>query len=892
VILLTTHFLDEADKLGDRVAIMAHGKLMCSGSPLFLKNQFGVGYTLTIVKLPQPRSDTEKVFEVSDKIKRLIHSFIPESESLSDVGNEQSFRLPFSASNMFVTLFHHLDEKKQELSIQEYGISVTTLEEVFLRVADIDEEEMHEVIQQLPSHHESGEAPVSPISPEPEPNSEKVLISNKETPELVNNDIKEAALREKDLSANKDKYVAIDEKNPFVKHFVALTIKRAIYGKRDIRMIICQLVLPIILVVIGLSVLLLQPNYNQPDLVLSSAKFNPTFSTAQRNFVPFQIDDSTQSCPTCQAMQSRFNGNPENGVYGVAVPIHVESSSDPFQSCAVGAPPLYNMSAYLIDTPKSDLNAMKGSTLYGAVTLAGETNQSQLIYNILLNNSAIHAAGIFVNEVHQSYLQVISSVNTAVITTHNHPLPQTYKQENQSQTANAFVVALFWIIAFCFIPASFVVFVVKERELKAKHQQIISGANIYAYWLSTYLWDTLSYLPTAALLIAILYAYEIEAFTKGPASGAVVGLLLLYGSATAGITYILSFLFESHSTAQIVIMFFNFISGLCLMVISFVLSTLPTTSKKSKIIRYFFRIFPTFCLGDGILQLTLCVNGKDCPVPGDKGFDDATLQGPLSWDVAGANIVFLAVEAVVYISITLAIEYSLTFPSLLAWLYRVKDHGVDPENDLRDEDLDVQEERRRVDEGGADSDIIKIHNLRKVYPLNSKSGGVINPQSLFCPPSANQVKVAVQSLSFGIPQGQCFGFLGINGAGKTTTLSILSGEFPPTTGEAFVDGYSIAMDQNKIRRKIGYCPQFDALLDLLTVREHLELYGRIKGFHGELLEEIVQGKLDQLNLKEFEHKMSSTLSGGNKRKLSVAIATIGEPPIVFLDEPSTGMDPK
>jgi ABC-type Na+ transport system ATPase subunit NatA len=77
--------------------------------------------------------------------------------------------------------------------------------------------------------------------------------------------------------------------------------------------------------------------------------------------------------------------------------------------------------------------------------------------------------------------------------------------------------------------------------------------------------------------------------------------------------------------------------------------------------------------------------------------------------------------------------------------------------------------------------------------------------------------------------GECFGFLGINGAGKSTTLSILSGEIPQTSGEAFINNLNIQEHQITIRRKVGYCPQFDALIDLLTVREHLELYGSIKG---------------------------------------------------------------
>ncbi|KAJ1435102.1 P-loop containing nucleoside triphosphate hydrolase protein, partial [Ochromonadaceae sp. CCMP2298] len=150
---------------------------------------------------------------------------------------------------------------------------------------------------------------------------------------------------------------------------------------------------------------------------------------------------------------------------------------------------------------------------------------------------------------------------------------------------------------------------------------------------------------------------------------------------------------------------------------------------------------------------------------------------------------------------------------------------------------------------------------------------------------------AVRRLTFGIPKGECFGFLGINGAGKTTTLSILSGDFPPSSGEAYIDGFSIRSDQTNIRKRIGYCPQFDALLELLTVREHLELYGRVKGLTGAPLEARVRAKLVQLDLSDFEDKTAGALSGGNKRKLSVAVATIGEPSIVFLDEPSTGMDP-
>lgn len=96
----------------------------------------------------------------------------------------------------------------------------------------------------------------------------------------------------------------------------------------------------------------------------------------------------------------------------------------------------------------------------------------------------------------------------------------------------------------------------------------------------------------------------------------------------------------------------------------------------------------------------------------------------------------------------------------------------------------------------------------------------------------------------------------------------------------------------KIRKLIGYCPQFDALLGKLTAREHLELYADIKGISPEFSKEIISRMIGKLNLTEYENVNAGTYSGGNKRKLSVAIALLGNPPIVLLDEPSSGMDPE
>jgi ABC-type multidrug transport system ATPase subunit len=147
-IILTTHFMDEADLLGDRIAIMAEGKLRCNGSSLYLKSQFGVGYTLAMEKGPR---FNEKV------TKGLVMKAVPEANELSNVGTEIVMQLPLSASENFQGLFEQFDDRKAELDLINYGVSVTTLEEVFLKVAhggDHDKNAAAEVKRSLSDQRE------------------------------------------------------------------------------------------------------------------------------------------------------------------------------------------------------------------------------------------------------------------------------------------------------------------------------------------------------------------------------------------------------------------------------------------------------------------------------------------------------------------------------------------------------------------------------------------------------------------------------------------------------------------------------------------------------------------------------------------------------------------
>ncbi|KAF5203556.1 Abc transporter a family protein, partial [Thalictrum thalictroides] len=143
------------------------------------------------------------------------------------------------------------------------------------------------------------------------------------------------------------------------------------------------------------------------------------------------------------------------------------------------------------------------------------------------------------------------------------------------------------------------------------------------------------------------------------------------------------------------------------------------------------------------------------------------------------------------------------------------------------------------------------------------------------------------------PKDQLFCLLGPNGAGKTTAINCLTGITPVTAGDALIYGYSVrsSVCMSNIRKIIGVCPQFDILWDALSGKEHLHLFASIKGLPPSSIKSVAENSLAEVKLTEAVNMRSGSYSGGMKRRLSVAIALIGDPKLVILDEPTTGMDP-
>jgi ATP-binding cassette, subfamily A (ABC1), member 5 len=222
------------------------------------------------------------------------------------------------------------------------------------------------------------------------------------------------------------------------------------------------------------------------------------------------------------------------------------------------------------------------------------------------------------------------------------------------------------------------------------------------------------------------------------------------------------------------------------------------------------------------------------------------------------------------------------------------------------EDDDVRNERNKVYRLCASADanshhiqtaasshspVVVVKNLRKEFKQEENCCAA----ACCCTDtndSPTRLRVSVRCLSFAVDSGEVLGLLGHNGAGKTTTMKIMTGETPPTTGQVKIGGHNITIAKDAAFKTLGYCPQHDALWKTMTVREHLEVYASIRGVSRKDLPRLINTYLHGLRIAEHANKQTQHCSGGTRRKLSYAMAMVGAPRVVLLDEPSTGMDPK
>lgn len=832
VIILTTHFMDEADLLGDRIAIIGDGKLLCCGSSLYLKKMFGVGYNMTIEKL-----DTTTFSE--SKFMKAVHNVIPEAKLLTNVGTEVTVELPFSSSGLFEKLFVYFDDHLSDLGIHSYGMSVTTLEEVFLKVASgssgfkTKEKLMNERKKSIDQGNQIVESNA---------NNAAQLGVELNDPELGRKPKKSLVVEFERYDQDKDWLIIA------YTQLVALLEKRYYIFLGDSKSWVMQYVMPVLFILLGGLVMMTSRfSVPQPALKLTVDSYNKGISP---NHLPLPFSDASYFCwdPDCVSISSVSN---QSRIMSYLV----DKDDYPLEPLS-SAISVYNVSDYIFDN-RHDYEASR----YGAFSFLTLTSKD-IQYIVHGNYTAVHAAPLFNTLMAETYIRSIDPSTT--VTARLHPYPDTKFEEKQYSNFNLSNLIFFILISIPFSAASFAGYIVYEKEVKAKDQQMISGVSIPIYWISNWIWDMFCYQFTAWLIIIIIVGFpDTDRLSKDEALRATITLFMLLAPGITSFTYLHCFFLTKSTAAQIVVLFSTFVTGLILTIVGTVLRLIPLTSDLYiNHLRVLFCIFPTFAIGEGLLNLAVIDFLSFTELGGSRQFS------PFDWKITGLNIMMLVVVGVSYFILTVIIDFLLARGIIQQFITSMT---VKIPEDQTERDEDVIAEDLRVSSGSAKQDSsILINEVKKIYGTG---------------------KYAVKGVSLGIPIGECFGLLGVNGAGKTSLLSILSGQNTPTAGTVTLGGYDLFSNLHRCRQNIGYCPQFDALFDLLSARQHLILYAKMKGIKPKDIAKEVEAKLTEMGLTEYADRNSSGYSGGTKRKLSVAMAMLGEPSLIFLDEPSTGMDP-
>ncbi|MDP2059302.1 MAG: ABC transporter permease, partial [Flavobacteriaceae bacterium] len=263
------------------------------------------------------------------------------------------------------------------------------------------------------------------------------------------------------------------------------------------------------------------------------------------------------------------------------------------------------LSQHLIDTFKKHGNARFNAMFCNDATLSALTSaaSSMLFYNA----TGFHSIIDVTNQYYRNYLRTQTGNTSADVRLTMQPWALTEREDALFSSIRTILIGIIIMIPFTFIPSTFVSWIVKERECKAKHLQTSSGLNFFVYWTSNMVFDFLSVLVTIALvLIVFLIFNRTEYIGNGENFGATLFLFIAYGLAGIAGAYFVSFAFEEHSQAQNVVMLSNFIAGFLLVLVIFILDDLGGSTKDAAtVLKFICRLIPSYCLGEGIINMAV-----------------------------------------------------------------------------------------------------------------------------------------------------------------------------------------------------------------------------------------------------------------------------------------------
>ncbi|XP_001496596.3 ATP-binding cassette sub-family A member 13 [Equus caballus] len=863
-VIFTTHHLDEAEALSDRVAVLQQGRLRCCGPPFCLKEAYGQGLCLTLTKQPS-------VLEVDDpkdiaRATSLIQTYIPQAFLKDSSARELSYALPKDADRAcFKGLFQALDQNLPNLHLTGYGISDTTLEEVFLmllqdskRQPDValgteSEPHFHRPLEQPPGSY------AAPARPPSTQGCQLLLVQ-----------------------------------------VAALLVKRLRHTRRAWKGTLSHLLLPVLFVALAMGMFMVRPvAIDYPPLKLTPGHYE----RAETYFFSSDSDDMDLAHVLLRKFEDQdllcgdFKPDLKNSSCWRTEPFSHPEAQDSCGclKCPNGStrPPyltnrlghtLLNLSTlpleeYLLaPSEKPRLGGWSFGVQIPDQVQDANSNMSnpKTLAKVWYNQKGFHSLPSYLNHLNNLILWRLLPPDVDWrqygITLYSHPYGGALLNEDKIlESIRQCGVALCIVLGFSILSASIGSSIVKDRVTGAKRLQHISGLGYRTYWFTNFLYDMLFYLVSVCLCVAVIVAFRLTAFTFRENLAATALLLVLFGYATLPWTYLMSRIFSSSDVAFISYVSVNFIFGLCTMLMTIMPRLLAIISKAQNlqiiydVLKWVFTIFPQFCLGQGLIEL--CYNQIKYDLTHNFGVD--SYVSPFEMNFLGWIFVQLALQGTVL----------LLWRILLHWdfLQRLRGHSALQGTVPSSKDIDVEKEQLRVLKGRTSGDILVLYNLSKSYRSILKK------------------TTAVQDITLGIRRGECFGLLGVNGAGKSTTFKMLNGDIPPTSGHAVIRtpmGEDVELSfAGAAGIRIGYCPQQDALDELLTGWEHLDYYCSLRGIPKSCISEVAGDLVRRLHLEAHVDKLVATYSGGTKRKLSTALALLGKPDLLLLDEPSSGMDP-
>ena len=710
---------------------MAEGQLRCAGSSLFLKKTYGVGYQLTIERgkkkdeagdavsdegidmdemfelqekaqtagivtkeelndnFSDDGIDMDAVFEASahfhpedDKLMSIVTDAVKDASLLSNVGSELSYQLPVGAASQFAPMFEGLDREVEAGTISSYGVSITTLDEVFLLVA------------------RGGEA---------------------EKSEFASASVKASAAALYDPEKSTRSRMDLENEGLFMTHLGALFRKRAANFRRDKKAWVCTTIVPSLFVLVGFIIFkFASPSQDLQPLILTLADYNPDVTVSPRNPIPFNTpDDLPFTCQPgiCSYMPPLWIGADEAysfcGLRGRLGNVDVTSgiNGGANYSCSLsesamitgriiddGAFPQGSSVVDNITTGSLSLTAT--SSTYAASQYAGlwyshdqfsVINETGALYNstvinlcnsrptgnfssttcsdfdgvgyvIQYNYTAIHVSPLYQVVADEALVRQARNDDNFTMQCTIDPLPITSVESSFKESENAFAAWFLVVLSFPFIAGAFATFVVSERQSKAKHLQTVAGVKPSSYWVSTYLWDILNYQIPLWITVILMFAFGVEVLTTSNndvVSGVII-TLLLFGPASAAFTYCLSFGFTSASLCNVVVIISAFLIGLGGPLAVFILTLIgndrgnPQQSliSAANVVTWILRFVPAFNLGKGLfyainIEAIIGLEGRQLSV--------------WSPEVLLIEVVFLAWESVVYLA--LAVRTTIAFVS-------------------------------------------------------------------------------------------------------------------------------------------------------------------------------------------------------------------------------------